>query len=240
MADQPVDCTDTHYVPALCLGCGTHVVTVPGVTEPLCLDCRRAKERIDWPWLTAEGEWHPTLGYSPPGWSGRLSEPGAAQFGPAEYEIGRNLTPFADVDPDREFSCLICRERWPSVVGLTPEQDMQSLRDHDRVAHSEGVWLVGGPGGADEGVCAPCGGGSRDKTPLPGGPDHAKCLKGTSSGWYGRCGCKHRSRADLDAIVGKNRPNWRPNRWSDPKIVEIAVENVQNRWNQMNLWEGPS
>lgn len=239
MANQPIDTAGTPFESRQCR-CGTYVVAVPGAVDPMCLECRRNQENIDWPWFEPTGQWHPTVGYPAPGSAGRDSEPGWQPIGPAEYETGRNLTPFADLDRSRVFRCIRCGEQWPMIVGLTPEQMVEGFAAHDRVAHEEGVWLVGGPGGADEGVCAPCGGGDRDKRPLEGGPDHGKCLKGQTRGWGGRCGCKHRSRAELDAIVGKNRRNWRPNRWSDPKIVEIAAKNTENRWNQLNLWENQS
>jgi hypothetical protein len=241
MANQPIDCSRTHYESTQCVGCPAYVVIAQGFTGvAMCLECRRSHENIDWEWFTPLGEWHPEVGYPAPGSGGVVSDGKQVDFGPAEYETGPNLTPFALVDTSRVFRCIRCREQWPMVVGLTPEEMVRGFADHDRVAHQEGVWLVGGPGGADENVCAPCGGGDRDKRPLPGGPDHSLCLKGKTKGWGGRCGCQHRSRAELDAIVGKNRPNWRPNRWSDPKIVELAAENVQNRWNQPNLWGEPS
>lgn len=240
MANSPIDTSGTHYISALCTGgCGAYVVAAADYHgQPLCLECRRTGEEIDWEWFAPLGEWHPTLGYPAPGSSGRVSDGQNTDFRPAEYEIGPNLTPFAEVDPDREMCCLQCRERWPMVVGLTGEDMVAGFHAHDRVAHEDGVWLIGGPGGADEPVCAPCGGGAHDKRALPDGPDHSQCLKGKVRGWSGRCGCKHRSRDELDAIVGKNRRNWRPNRWSDPEIVDFAAKTVQNRWDQLNLWEG--
>lgn len=242
MAKDPIDTSGTHYISALCTGgCGAYVVAAADYTgQPMCLECRRTGEEIDWEWFAPLGEWHPTVGYSPPGWSGRLSDGKMADFGPAEYETGPNLSPFAAVDESRVFRCIRCREQWPMIVGLSPELMVVAFRDHDRVAHQEGVWLVGGPGGADEAVCAPCGGGDRDKRALPGGPDHSKCLKDKARGWSGRCGCKHRSPDEIDAIAGKNGQNWAPGRWSDPKIAEIASENIKNRWNQLNLWENES
>ena len=236
MADQPIDCSGTPFESRQCR-CGTYVVAVPGAVDPMCLECRRTSEEIDWEWFAPVGKWHPTVGYAAPGSSGVVSDGKMADFGPAEYEMGPNLTPFALVDESRAFRCIHCREEWPMIVGITEDMMVKAFADHHRVAHEDGVWLVGGPGGADDNVCAPCGGGDRDKRPLPDGPDHSRCLRGQTRGWGGRCGCLHRSRADLDAIVGKNRRNWRPQRWSDPKIADFAAENVKNRVEQLNLWE---
>lgn len=224
MAAEPIDTTGSMYVSTPCVtGCGQWVIAIPEhQASARCELCLRAAVGAEIAVFPPPAHWFSANNPVPP---------------PAEYEMGPNLTPFADVDHSRVSRCLRCGEEWPMIVGLPPEAMVCGFADHDRVAHTDGVWLVGGPGGADEAVCAPCGGGDREKRPLPGGPDHGKCLKGQSRGWGGRCGCRHRSRADLDAIVGKNRRGWRPNRWSDPKIVEIAAENVKNRWNQLNLWE---
>lgn len=227
MAKEPIDTTGTSYVSVPCAtGCGQWVIAIPEhASDAHCETCLRAK-------LGAEA----AISAPEPPESWFSAKNPAPE--PARYEMGPNLTPFAEVDPDREMCCLQCRERWPMVVGLTGEDMVAGFRAHDRVAHEDGVWLVGGPGGADEPVCAPCGGGDRDKRALPDGPDHSQCLKGKVRGWSGRCGCKHRTRDELDAIVGKNRRNWRPNRWSDPEIVDFAAKTVQNRWDQLNLWEG--
>lgn len=238
MADQPIDTTDTPFVNVACVACGTWVIAVPErVDMAMCLDCRRSQEGIDWPWFTAEGDWHPSVGYPAPGSAGVVSEPRMHDFRPAEYEIGPNLTVFADVDGVRDFGCLICRQHWPMIFGVADDQMGAVLSGHHRTFHAVDVWLVGGPGGSRHGVCAPCGGGNRDKTRMPGGPDHSKCLSGRIAGRSGLCDCKHRSRDEIDAIVGKTGSRWRPPRWSDPKIVELAAENVKKRCDQLNLWE---
>jgi hypothetical protein len=68
MADRPVDTTNSPFISVLCADCGTHVVAVPDSTvEPLCIQCRRGRCNIDWPWFEAIGSWHPTVGYCSPG-----------------------------------------------------------------------------------------------------------------------------------------------------------------------------
>lgn len=238
MADEPIDCSGSHYVSARCVGCGTHVVAVPEqIDQARCLDCRRTHEQITVPWFTPYGKWHPTVGYPAPGSAGAISDGKMTHFGPAEYEIGQKLSHFAPSDPHITLRCVSCGETWPQVLGLDDSGRVRAFADHDRIAHHPNAWLVGGPGGANETICDPCGGGGPEKRPRDGGPDHSKCLKGKKSGWGGRCDCQHRSRAQIDQIVGKTEPGWAPKRWSDPEIVEIAAENVQNRWNQLNLWE---
>lgn len=227
----------------VCVSCGVPIFSVPDhVPDAKCLDCARGAAGADWAIGTPLGAWHATFD---PFLRRIWADPDAemAEFCPAEYEVGTDLTPFAKVDPDTELRCITCGEIWPQILGLADSGRVRAFRDHDRVAHQSDAWLIGGPGGADEPVCAPCGGSDREKRNLPDGPDHSKCRKGKTSGWGGRCGCLHRSRAEIDQIAGKNDENgrkWRPKRWSDPEIVEIAAENVQNRWNQLNLWEeGP-
>jgi hypothetical protein len=67
MADQPIETARSPFVAARCVDCGTHVVAVPGAVDPLCLQCRRTRCRIDWPWFEPTGDWHPTVGYCAPG-----------------------------------------------------------------------------------------------------------------------------------------------------------------------------
>lgn len=246
MADQQIDTANTPFVSVPCVGdCRTWVVAVAEHADmAMCLECRRDREKIDWVWFEPFGEWHPTLGYPSPGSGGRIPDPQNPDLGMGKTEKRQKLTPFANIDAETVLRCLKCGEEWPQVEGLDDLGRVRSFAGHDRIVHGVGVWLVGPPGGADEMVCAPCGGGDREKRPLAGGPDHTKCLKGKGKGWSARCGCSHRSREELDQIAGKNDQNgrkWRPARWSDPEIVEIASENVKNRWNQLNLWgEGTS
>lgn len=223
----------------VCVDCGHAIFSVPEkVDVAKCYDCARAAVGADWTIGAPLGTWHLTLD---PFLKRKWANPDAemAVFGPLETKKRPKLSHFALSDPNVVLRCIRCREEWPQVLGLHPVGRVQAFAGHDRVVHDEGVWLVGGPGGADEMVCAPCGGGDREKRPLEGGPDHAKCLKGKGRGWAARCGCSHRSRDELDQIAGKTGESgrkWRPARWSDPEIVEIASENVQNRWNQLNLW----
>jgi hypothetical protein len=144
-------------------------------------------------------------------------------------------TPFGAVNPDVVLRCLACSRSWPTVYGITDEQMVQAFAEHDRVWHTDGVWLIGGVGGAGD-VCGPCGGG-RGRDPRPGGPDHALCQRGRGGRGHG-CGCVHRSTEEKDAMVGKVAgKRWRPPRWSDPAVVAVAVANVHRRGEQLHLFE---
>lgn len=226
MASEPIDCSRSPFVSVLCAdGCGEYVVATPTQSQSaLCTQCRA--RRIDF-----------DAGRTVHAWPDRYRSEFNPPPPPAIYEIGKNLTPFADTDPSMEFACLTCRERWPMVAGLDPLGQVRAFAGHDRVVHEDDVWLVGGPGGLRERVCDPCGGQDREKKNLEGGPDHTKCQKGRSGGWGSRCDCRHHSKEEIDRIVGRNRPGWKPLRWSDPLAVRVATENIENRWNQLNLFD---
>jgi hypothetical protein len=67
MADQPIDCTESMFRAANCAGCGTNVVAAVDYDgEPMCLECRRRGEGIDWESQDLIGEWHPAIGYPRP------------------------------------------------------------------------------------------------------------------------------------------------------------------------------
>lgn len=67
MASQPIDCTASAFRAATCTECGTHVVAaVDFAGDPMCLECRRAAEGIDWESQDPHGEWHPAVGYPRP------------------------------------------------------------------------------------------------------------------------------------------------------------------------------
>jgi hypothetical protein len=52
---------------AQCVGCRTNVVAaVDYAGEPMCLECRRRGEGIDWESQDLIGEWHPAVGYPRP------------------------------------------------------------------------------------------------------------------------------------------------------------------------------
>lgn len=226
MASEPIDCSRTPFISVLCTdGCGLYVVATPEQSQwALCIDCRA--KRLNF-----------VIDRSATAWPDRYLSEHNPPPPPAKYKIGKNLTPFATIDPSTDFACLKCRERWPMVEGLDALGQLRAFAGHDRVVHEEGVWLVGGPGGLRDRVCNPCGGQDQEKKSLEGGPDHSKCQKGRSRGWGSTCDCHHREKSEIDAIVGKNRPGWRPLRWSDPLAVQIATENTENRWNQLNLFD---
>lgn len=238
MADQPIDCTGTHFVSVSCTGqCGTWVVcTSEHSATAACLECSRAQAHIDWPWATSITGWHPSVGYPAPGSSGRVSEGILGVEGASPPDGGDHAkTVFATVNPDVVLGCLTCRHIWPTVYGLTDVQMVQAFADHNRYRHTGGVWLIGGPGGADN-MCGPCGGG-RGREKRPDGPDHTLCQRGRG-GVGNDCGCVHRTPEERDAMVGKVAgKRWKPPRWSDPAVVAVAVENVQQRWEQLHLIE---
>jgi hypothetical protein len=225
VAREPIDVTGTAYQSVPCAGgCDEWVIAVPEyANQARCEKCLRRQVGLA-DFVTVEKS---------PSWFSATNPPPE----PAKYEIGPTFSPFADVDPEKQLHCLECGENWPSIAGLTPEMEVKAFADHDRVAHEPDVWLIGPPGGAQHSICAPCGGGSPAKTPLEGGPDHGACLNGRTWSIGGRCDCVHRTRAQLDAIVGKSATRWCPPRWYEPKIVQFAAENTQKRFEQLELLE---
>jgi len=53
----------SHLYRTRCIDCGTTAYAVEEhVNDALCMDDRRKRAGIDWPWLSKSGRWHPTRG----------------------------------------------------------------------------------------------------------------------------------------------------------------------------------
>lgn len=99
-------------------------------------------------------------------------------------------------NPDLTARCLDHRLDDPAgqiiLYSLDPLDVTVAFGAHDHRHHNPTAWYIGGAGGADADICNPCGGGSKDKTPLPDGPRHDLCLRGNPRGGWGRnCPCTH-------------------------------------------------
>ena len=115
MANQPIDCTESMFRSASCVGCGTHVVAAVDYNgEPMCLECRRTGEGIDWESQDLIGEWHPAVGYSR-----------ELQWHPPRGEL------LPVVGAEWRWACVRCRMNGPAD---TASHAAHLIRMHDTFA----------------------------------------------------------------------------------------------------------
>jgi len=115
VADQPIDCTESAFRAARCVGCGTNVVAATGYDgEPMCLSCRRTAEGIDWESQDLIGEWHPAVGYPRP----------------IEWHSAREARPPA-TGTEWRWACVNCFMNGPAE---SPDHAAHLSRMHDTYA----------------------------------------------------------------------------------------------------------
>lgn len=93
-----------------CVDCRTHVVAVPGIAQPRCLQCFRQAAGITWASGDVVGEWHPSGG-------------GTAPESPTV------------VVETVELMCFWCDKTWSAPLRMTDGMVRMALDAHEQAEH---------------------------------------------------------------------------------------------------------